>query len=578
MRILGKHLEKIITDEPGGKIKLTNVNLDRAISYPLYGRRPRAKITSRTVYNPYKLSLFIIDLFISFLAFYVITNTYDKTDYGAGNYTLYFNLAIFSLITIFFFKIFHLYNYHRIFNPKTHIKLIIKSTSWSLASVFLIIGVYHYPDFFRGSYSIGIIFLFAIAFMLLSRRFSDQLLNIIIVLGITFISLGILGIINYYEEGVALLENPKVILGSFILAICSIVVFRFIVVHIAFNKWLKEHFRRQVIIIGSNDHTKGIIEYVVNKNAPFWIAGFIAPDRKSDLDLSVCKDRLCDLNELPGIVNEHKVNEIIITDKNLDKQTLISILDYCTSERINAWFLPDLMPIIDIKLNIDDFCGIPMIQLCSQKNSWIFNKIKHGLDALVCLPVMICLFPIFFIIGFLIKRNSPGPVFYRARAIGRDGKEFSMYKFRSMRVDTDNSIHKDFVTKLIKGEIRKEDKKDGVLKITDDPRITSVGNILRKTSIDELPQILNVLKGEMSLVGPRPCLPYEFEIYKDWHKKRLSIRPGITCLWQVAGRSDVDFEDMVLLDLYYIYNRNLLMDLNIIYETIFVVLAKKGAH
>jgi lipopolysaccharide/colanic/teichoic acid biosynthesis glycosyltransferase len=119
---------------------------------------------------------------------------------------------------------------------------------------------------------------------------------------------------------------------------------------------------------------------------------------------------------------------------------------------------------------------------------------------------------------------------------------------------------------------------DKVFKIQVDPRVTGLGRWLRKLSIDELPQLINVLKGEMSVVGPRPCLSYEYELYEDWHKKRLSVRPGITGLWQVAGRSAVSFEDMVVLDLYYIYNRSIAMDLSIISETIFAVLQKKGAH
>jgi len=236
------------------------------------------------------------------------------------------------------------------------------------------------------------------------------------------------------------------------------------------------------------------------------------------------------------------------------------------------------MPMINIKVYIDNFCGIPMIRLCSQKQDWVFNKLKHGLDALITLPACALLLPFFLLVGLAIKLNSPGPVFYRATAIGKGGKRFVMYKFRSMRVDTDSTVHKDYVTKLIKGEIRPEGNQGKALKITDDPRITWVGKILRKTSMDELPQLLNVLKGDMSLVGPRPCLPYEYEIYQDWHKKRLSIRPGITGLWQVAGRSEVAFEDMVVLDLYYLYNRSLSMDMNIVYETVFAVLGKKGAY
>ena len=153
-----------------------------------------------------------------------------------------------------------------------------------------------------------------------------------------------------------------------------------------------------------------------------------------------------------------------------------------------------------------------------------------------------------------------------------------MFKFRSMRVDSDNEIHKNYVTKLIKGEIDNDKEEGAPLKITNDPRVTKVGKILRKSSLDELPQIINVLKGDMSLVGPRSCLPYEFEMYQDWCKKRTVVRGGITGLWQITGRSEVSFEDMILLDLYYIYNRSLTLDFNILFETIFVVLGKKGAY
>jgi lipopolysaccharide/colanic/teichoic acid biosynthesis glycosyltransferase len=146
-----------------------------------------------------------------------------------------------------------------------------------------------------------------------------------------------------------------------------------------------------------------------------------------------------------------------------------------------------------------------------------------------------------------------------------------------MSPDASPSLHKDYVTKLIKGEIS-QDPSGQPLKITNDPRVTRVGGFLRKTSLDELPQLINVLKADMSLVGPRPCLPYEWEIYKDWHKKRSAVRPGITGLWQVVGRSEVSFEDMIILDLYYIYNRSLELDLSILFETVFVVLGKKGAH
>jgi lipopolysaccharide/colanic/teichoic acid biosynthesis glycosyltransferase len=161
--------------------------------------------------------------------------------------------------------------------------------------------------------------------------------------------------------------------------------------------------------------------------------------------------------------------------------------------------------------------------------------------------------------------------------VGKGGRFFDMYKFRSMITGASKEIHKEYVTRLIKGEIT-PDGSGTPIKIINDSRVTRVGRILRKTSLDELPQLINILKGEMSLVGPRPCLPYEYKVYKDWHKKRTTVRPGITGLWQVLGRSEVSFEDMILLDLYYIYNRSMDLDLSILFETLFVVLKKKGAH
>jgi lipopolysaccharide/colanic/teichoic acid biosynthesis glycosyltransferase len=182
------------------------------------------------------------------------------------------------------------------------------------------------------------------------------------------------------------------------------------------------------------------------------------------------------------------------------------------------------------------------------------------------------------IIALAIKLTSEGPVFFKPYMIGRDSKVFKMYKFRTMIKDSDSRIHEDYVTKLIRGEIGQKGIDGQTLKITDDPRITPVGRFLRKFSLDELPQMINVLKGEMSLIGPRPCTTYEFKSYQGWHKKRVSVRPGITGIWQVSGRSEVAFEDMILLDLYYIYNRSVLIDLQILYETVFAVLKQKGAY
>jgi lipopolysaccharide/colanic/teichoic acid biosynthesis glycosyltransferase len=180
-------------------------------------------------------------------------------------------------------------------------------------------------------------------------------------------------------------------------------------------------------------------------------------------------------------------------------------------------------------------------------------------------------------------------VFFKQVRIGKDGKPFNFYKFRTMYVNNDDSIHREFTKKLIAesknghGELSKtlineSGELQQVKKIVNDPRITPIGRFLRKTSLDELPQLFNVLKGDMSLVGPRPCLPYEWEEYEAWHKRRLSVTPGCTGLWQVSGRSAVGFNDMVILDLYYIENMSPLMDLKIIFKTFPVMLLAKGGY
>ena len=332
-----------------------------------------------------------------------------------------------------------------------------------------------------------------------------------------------------------------------------------------------------MVIIGSNEEATQITNYMIKNDAPFYVKGFVASGTDGVLECTVSKTCLGDVNQLPKIATSTEINDIVVTDENIDKELLLRILDYCIEQRLNVWFPPKLLPIINIKIQPDSLCGLPMIKLGTQKRSWLFDKVKHGLDAIITLPLAILLLPVYFIIAIAIKLNSEGSVLYKANMIGKNAKIFKMYKFRTMISGTDFAIHKEFVTKLIKGEIGVKGIDAQKLKITDDPRVTSVGRILRKFSLDELPQLINVLKGEMSLVGPRPCTSYEFEHYKEWHKKRIIVRPGITGVWQVTGRSEVAFEDMILLDLYYIYNRSVLLDFQVLMETANAVLKQKGA-
>ena len=530
-----------------------------------------SKKNKRNRFFSYKFALFAHDIIIVLFAFGLGGLTIDSSFYLEENFSKIAILCFLPLLVLVFLPTFNLYSYHQIFLKKKHLTSLIKSFGWSLLTLGVVASIYMWPQFFTNYY---FIFLIAIGMMLLSRFFWDHLLYIINSIGISFLIVGAIGLISPDENPVDII-NLWVIPVGFLLAAVILLVNRYFIVHVVFNIWMRRHFRRQIAIVGSDEEAKSIANHIIDLNAPYWVSGIVG---ESGLDISVPKNSLGVLKGLPDIVEQNKIDEIIVTDENIDKLTLIFLLDFCITEGITVWFPPRLMPIIDMKLYIDNFCDLQMIRLCSQKNVWMFNKIKHGLDALITLPIFLLLLPFFLVIAVAIKLNSKGPVFYRAKAVGKNGTIFSMYKFRSMCVNISSDIHKNYITKLIKGEISNGGKKDQPLKITDDPRVTSVGKLLRKFSLDELPQLINVLKGDMSLVGPRPCLPYEYEIYKEWQKKRTIVRPGITGLWQVAGRSAVAFEDMILLDLYYIYNRSLAMDFSTLYETIFVVLGKKGAH
>lgn len=191
--------------------------------------------------------------------------------------------------------------------------------------------------------------------------------------------------------------------------------------------------------------------------------------------------------------------------------------------------------------------------------------------------------PLFAIIAPLIKLSSKGPVFFCQKRVGRYGKAFTFIKFRSMYANNDSSIHREYVKKLIcqsESAARNCDsQKPEVFKIQNDPRVTPVGRFLRKTSLDELPQLINVLKGDMSLVGPRPPIPYELENYDLWHRRRvLGMKPGITGVWQVEGRSRTTFDDMVRMDIYYVTHWSLFLDLKLLLKTPLAVLTSKGAY
>jgi lipopolysaccharide/colanic/teichoic acid biosynthesis glycosyltransferase len=230
-------------------------------------------------------------------------------------------------------------------------------------------------------------------------------------------------------------------------------------------------------------------------------------------------------------------------------------------------------------LNLEKGSQQPLIEAISRtndagtsfelQNSRFYEVSKRMFDLILGIMAMILLIPIFPIIAIMIKLDSPGPVFYRQQRVGKGGKLFIFYKFRSMVKGADEERER----------VQDLNEQDGpIFKIKADPRITAVGGFLRRSSLDEIPQIINVVIGNMSIVGPRPPLPSEVAGYQSWHRRRLEVKPGITCLWQISGRSHIGFNEWMRLDLEYLKNRSFWTDLLIFLKTLPAVIARKGAY
>ncbi|MCX6150361.1 MAG: sugar transferase [Ignavibacteriales bacterium] len=337
----------------------------------------------------------------------------------------------------------------------------------------------------------------------------------------------------------------------------------------------KKILKRNILIIGAGKSGKLIAtKFLFENNAGLNISGFV--DDNIAIGEKVIKNLqiLGGVNDLTTIVSHIKVDEVLIAIDNTSYDRLLEIVDVCNKLGLMVRLTSELFKIIPQKLITDAYYGIPLIESSPVIDPKVNYFYKRGIDIIGSLFGLILLSPLFLIIAIIIKINSKGPVLFKQTRIGKYGKPFMFYKFRSMTiVDNDD---KEREKKMI--EFMKENNSNGrkFSKVINQGRVTKIGKLIRKSSIDELPQLFSVLKGEMSLVGPRPCLPYEFDNYDEWQKRRLSAVPGCTGVWQVSGRSEVTFNDSVVLDIYYINNMTPWLDLQIILKTLPVMFFAKG--
>jgi len=329
---------------------------------------------------------------------------------------------------------------------------------------------------------------------------------------------------------------------------------------------------RRVLIVGAGETGRMVMRTIVAQpELGYQILGFIDDDpEKSNSEIGRFKG-LGTIDNLRNLIQaeDSNIEEVIITLPWMYHRKIVNIMAQCERQNVTARLVPDLFQMSLSRVEIEDLNGIPLIGIREITFSRWGLIVKRAIDIIASATALIALAPLLGLIALAIMLDSPGPVLFRQTRVGKDGKTFTLHKFRSMRVGAEQEQDK----------LAERNEATGPLfKMRDDPRLTRVGKILRRFSFDELPQLHNVLRGEMSLVGPRPPLPKEVDEYQEWHKKRLEIAPGLTGLWQVSGRSDLTFDEMVLLDIYYIENWSPALDTIITLRTIPRVIFGDGAY
>ena len=327
---------------------------------------------------------------------------------------------------------------------------------------------------------------------------------------------------------------------------------------------------RRMLLVGAGEVSRKIMRLLLaNPSLGFDVAGFLDDNpERGQRDLGPFT-ALGAIDNLAEVLREKQVDEVIVTLPWQYHRRIMSVLAICERAGVRARVVPDMLQMSLDRVDFEVLKGIPLLGVKHMSLSGPRSAVKRALDLIVAVIGLIITLPIMLLIAIAIKIDSPGPVLFVQERIGKNGQPFKTYKFRSMVLQAE-ALREHFLPL---------NEADGPLfKIREDPRATNVGRFLRRFSLDELPQFFNVVRGDMSLVGPRPALPSEVEDYEAWHRKRLEVTPGMTGLWQVSGRSDLSFDEMMLLDIYYVENWSPFVDISIMLRTIPRVLSGEGAY
>lgn len=329
----------------------------------------------------------------------------------------------------------------------------------------------------------------------------------------------------------------------------------------------------RVLIVGQSPVVAHFANAARDRSFPLHIVGAVDDTVAVGEEMAPGIEVLGRTAMLTETAKKHRVRGVVITDPKMDEAEQLRLLDVCLGANLEWQVVPSAYELMLDRVRMDSVAGIPLLGMrrCNIRGS---NRIaKRLFDVIVAALGLVLVSPLLAVVAAAIKLSSKGPVFFSQDRVGVYGDSFKFFKFRSMHVNNDDSIHRAYIKKMInQGEAASEDGEEKVYKIKRDPRLIPIGAFIRRYSIDELPQLFNVLRGDMSLIGPRPPIPYEVDEYREWHKRRFEGPPGITGLWQVSGRNRLSFDEMVKLDIEYLENWSFSRDLKILWRTMSVVL------
>jgi exopolysaccharide biosynthesis polyprenyl glycosylphosphotransferase len=324
-------------------------------------------------------------------------------------------------------------------------------------------------------------------------------------------------------------------------------------------------YQRRAVLVGTGEHIEAVAHALGDDpNSPVNVVGFISLSPRPDNGLR----SLGTLDELGSIINDQGVDEVIIADPDFPQVRAVELVDQCHRRGVRVRVAPSTMEILIHRAEFIPGQSVPLFELKPPVFEGIDYAVKRTFDVVVSAGLLVILSPLLLAIVIAVRASSRGPIIFRSIRPGIGRVPFACFKFRTMYQDADER----------QADMEGLNEASGALfKIRDDPRTTRVGRVLRRFSLDELPQLINVLRGQMSLVGPRPLPQRDYEHLEDWHMKRYLVMPGITGLWQVSGRSELDFDDLVRLDFLYLERWSVFLDLTILVKTVPAVLSRRGA-